>query len=61
MPASARHKDGDFENEVVRKFGMPSSSKIVGVAKTIVYEKLNVELTLSQESVYMIDVYGTAD
>src|SRR3546814_136549 len=55
-PAIAGIADGDTEQEVVRKFGKPDSSKISGVTKNLYYSKIGVSFTLAQQRVYMLGI-----
>jgi hypothetical protein len=47
-------QSGDSEKEVLRKLGNPTSSKIDGVTKEMIYRDLNIEISLTKEHVYML-------
>jgi hypothetical protein len=55
-PTLAGITDGDREEEVVRIFGAPDSSRISGVTKTLAYRKIGVSFTLEQQKVYMLGI-----
>jgi hypothetical protein len=48
--------DGDSEDQVLRKFGSPDSSKLEGVTKTLYYSKIGVSFTLEKQHVYMLGI-----
>jgi len=47
-------RDGDSENDVVRKLGNPTSSKIEGTTKEMRYRSLNIVIRLAKEQVYLV-------
>jgi hypothetical protein len=47
-------RDGDSEQEVLRKLGNPTTSNIDGVTKQMKYRDLNIEIWLTKEQVYML-------
>jgi hypothetical protein len=47
-------RDGDSENDVVRKLGKPTSSKIEGTMKEMRYRSLNIVIKLAKEQVYLV-------
>jgi hypothetical protein len=47
---------GDTEDHVKSALGVPSSEKLDGVTKTLVYDRLNIQLYLEKMKVYMIEV-----
>jgi hypothetical protein len=49
-------QDGDSEQDVLRKLGTPTSSKIEGSTKEMTYRDLNVRVRLTKERVYMLAV-----
>jgi hypothetical protein len=55
-PYLAGVQDGDSEQDVLRKLGTPTSSKIEGSTKEMTYRDLNVRVRLTKERVYMLAV-----
>ena len=55
-PAIGGVRDGDAEQEALRKLGNPSDSKIDGVTKLLTYRDLGINLWLNKEQVYMMSI-----
>jgi hypothetical protein len=49
--------DGTSEQEALRKLGGPAEQRIDGVSKSVRFPNLGVRLTLTQEQVYILEVY----
>jgi hypothetical protein len=57
-PALAGVKDGDSEEEAIRKLGSPGDQSIKGVTKSILYPELGIKLYLTTRQVYMLQVFA---
>jgi hypothetical protein len=52
-------KDGDSEQDLLSRFGKPSTSKLDGVSKTIDYLELGVRFILTKQQVYLLGIHNT--
>jgi len=55
-PAIAGIEDGDHETKALRMLGNNPQAKISGITKSLTYPELGVQLHLTKEQVYMLEV-----
>jgi len=56
-PPIGNVNDGTSEKDALRKLGGPAEQRIDGVSKSLRFPRLGVQLTLTQEQVYMLEIY----